>query len=70
MHTANREKSLPYYLCCFMSSLCACPASSASTECFSTYGLIWPNITKSLDAEKAYKLIKIYQFYRADENNH
>jgi len=71
MHTANREKPLPHKLCCFTSSLCACPASSASIECiFSTYDLIWYKIRKSLDAEKAEKLVKIYQFCRAEEDNH
>jgi len=33
------------------------------------YGLVRSNIRKSLDAEKAEKLIKIYQFYRAEEDN-
>ena len=31
MHAANREKPLPHKLCSFTSSLCTCPASSAST---------------------------------------
>jgi len=45
MHRANREKPLPHNLCSFTWSLCACPSSSASTECiFSTYGLVWSNI--------------------------
>jgi len=61
MHTANREKLLPHNLCTIMSSLCACPASSAAIECiFSTYDSVWSNIRKSLDAEKADKLVKIY----------
>jgi len=36
---------------------------------FSTYGLVWFNIRSSLDAEKAEKLIKMYRFYRAEEDN-
>jgi len=45
--------------------------SSAFIEyLFSTYGLKWSNIGNSLDAEKAEKLVKIYQFYRAEEDNH
>jgi len=60
MHTANREKPLPSN---FMSSLCACPASTSSMQCiFSTYGLVYSNIRNSLDAEKAEKLVKRYQF--------
>jgi len=31
MRTVNREKPLPHNLCSFTSSLCTCPASSAST---------------------------------------
>jgi len=31
MRTANREKPHPHKLCIFTSSLCICPASSAST---------------------------------------
>jgi len=30
MCTGNREKPLPHILCSFTSSLCTCPASSAS----------------------------------------
>jgi len=57
MRTANREKPLPHKLCSFTSSLCTCPASSASIECiFSTYRLVWSNIRKSLNAEKATKI--------------
>jgi len=66
MHTANREKPLPHKLCSFMSSSRACPGSSASTECiFSIYDLACSKIRKSLDAEKAEKLVKIYQICRA-----
>ena len=36
---------------------------------FSTYGLVWFNIRNSLDVVKAEKLIKIYRFYRAEEDN-
>jgi len=33
------------------------------------YGLAWSKIKKSFDAEKAEKLIKMYQFYRAEEDS-
>jgi len=47
--------------CSFISSLWACPASSASIECiFSTYALVWSKIRKILNAEKAEKWVKIY----------
>jgi len=36
---------------------------------FSTYGLVWSNIRNSFNAEKAKNLIKIYRFYRAEEDN-
>jgi len=36
---------------------------------FSTYGSVWSNIRNSLDVEKVEKLIKIYRFYRAEEDN-
>ena len=63
MHTADREKPLPHNVCSFTSSLCACPAISASIECiFSTYGLIWSNIRNSLDAEKAENWLKYTDF--------
>jgi len=62
------EKPLPNNLYSFTSSLWACPANSAYTECiFSTYGLVRPNIRKSLDAQKAEKAVKIYRFYRAEK---
>jgi len=71
MRTANGEKPFPHKLCSFMSTLCACPASSASIECiFSTYDLVWSKIRKSFDAEKAEKLVKIYRLWRAEEDNH
>jgi len=39
----------------------ACPASSASAECiFSIYDLVCSKIRKSLDLEKAEKLVKAY----------
>jgi len=54
-----------------MSSLRACPASSASIECiFSIYDLVCSKIRKSLDVEKAEKLVKIYRLCRAEEDNH
>jgi len=55
MWTANSEKSLPHNLYSFTSSLCACPARSASVEC--TCGLVWSNIRNGLDAEKTEKLV-------------
>jgi len=71
MRTANREKPFSHKLCSFMSSLCTCPASSASIECiFSIYDLVCSKIRKSLDAEKAEKLVKIYRLCRAEEDNH
>jgi len=70
MRTTNREKPLTHKLCGFTSSLSTCPVSSASIQCiFSTFGLVWSNIRKSLDAEKAEKFIKIYPFYRVEEVN-
>jgi len=63
-HSCNAwqvEKPFPHKLCSFMSSLCACPASSPSLECiFSTYDLVWSKIRRSLDAEKAEKSVKLY----------
>jgi len=68
---SKQKKTLPHKLCSFMSSLCACPASSASIECvFSTYDLVWSKIRKSLDTDKAEKVVKIYRLCRADEDNH
>jgi len=65
----TEKNLLPHKLCSFMSSLRACPASSASTECiFSIYDLVCSKIRKSLDAEKAEKLLKIYRLCRAEEN--
>ena len=70
MRTANRKKPLPHNLCSFTSSLCTCPAISASIQCiFSIYGLVCSNIRISLDAEKAEKSVKICRFYRAEEDN-
>jgi len=70
MRTANREKPLAHKLCSFTSSLYTCPASSASIErTFSAYYLVWFNISNSLCAEMAQKLIKIYRFSRAEEDN-
>jgi len=69
MRTANREKPLPHKLCSFTSSLCACPASSASMECiFSIYDVVCSKIRKSLDVEKAEQLVKIYRMCRAEED--
>jgi len=71
MSTANREKPLTHKLCSFTSSIHAHPASSASIECiFSIYDLVCSKIRKSLDVEKAEKLIKIYHLCRAEEDNH
>jgi len=71
MCTANRGKPLPHKLRCFTSSLCACPAGSASIECiFSIHDLVWSKIRKSLDAEKVEKLVKIYRVCKAEKNNH
>jgi len=36
---------------------------------FSTHGLVWSNIRNRLDAERAEKLMKLYRFYRAEEDN-
>jgi len=76
MHTANREddvqaeKPLPHNLRSFTSILCACSASSAAIECiFSIYNLVCSKIRKSLYAEKAEKLVKIYRLCRAQEDN-
>jgi len=67
----KQKKTLPHKLCSFTSSLRACPASSASIECiFSIYDLVCSKIRKSLDVEKAEKLVKIYQLCRAEEDNH
>jgi len=66
------EKSLPHKLYSFTSSLRACPASSASAQCiFSIYDLVCSKIRKSLDAEKAEKLVKTCRLCRAEEeDNH
>ena len=70
MRTSNREKPLAHKLCNFTSSLCTCPASSVSiVHIFSAYHLVWSNIRNSLYAKTAQKLIKIYRFSRAEENN-
>jgi len=71
MRTANIEKTFSHKFCSFVSSLYACAASSASIGCiFSIYDLVWSKIRKSLDVEKAEKLVKIYQLCRAEEDNH
>jgi len=71
MRTANREKPLPHKFCSFKSSLCACHASSAYIDCiFSIYDLVCAKIRKRSDAEKVEKLVKIYRFCRAEDNNH
>jgi len=41
MRTANREKPLPNKLCSFTSSLCACPASSASSHSAFFQHMVW-----------------------------
>jgi len=52
-----------------MSSFSACPTISTSIEyIFSAYDLVWFKIRKNLDAEKAEKLVKIYQSCRAEED--
>jgi len=54
-----------------MSSLYACPTSSASIECiFSTYDMAWSKIRKSLDAENAEKWLKYTGSCRVEEDNH
>jgi len=72
MPKANREKPPPHKLCSFTSNLCTCPASSASIYCsvFFPY-MIWygPTSETVCDTEKAEKLIKIYRFYRAEEDD-
>jgi len=68
--TQQTEKPFPLHTnCSFMASLCACPASSVSIErILSTYDLVcWSKIRKSLDAEKAEKLVKIYRLCRAEK---
>jgi len=67
MHTTNRENLLSHNFCSFMSSLCACPASTASIERIFQCGLVWSNIRNRLSAETAEKLVKIYWFYRAEK---
>ena len=67
---SKQRKTTPTKLCSVTSSLCTCTASSASILCiFAIYDLVWSNIGNSLDAEKAEKLIEIYRFYRAEEDN-
>jgi len=70
MRTASREKPLTHKLCSFTSSLCTCSARSASIErIFSAYHLVWSNIRNNMYAEMVQKLIKIYRFNRAEEDN-
>ena len=70
MRTANREKPFAHKIWSFPSSLCTCPAGSASIErIFWAYYLVWFNIRNSLYAERAQKLIKMYRFPRAEEDN-
>jgi len=70
MRTADR-KNIPTQTLQFTSSLCACPASSASLEgMFSIYDSVWSKIRKCLDEEKAEKLVKIYRLCRAEEDYH
>ena len=70
---ANREKPLPYNLCILTS--CVCSLHALLVQCpqyivhFSTYGLARSNIRNIFNAEKAEKLIKIYRFYGAAEDN-
>jgi len=55
VHSSQR-KATPTQLNSFMSSLCACVASSASIQCiFSTYGLVRSNIRNRMGEEKAVK---------------
>jgi len=68
MHTSDREKALPHKHCHFTSSLHALLVQHLRRD-FSIYGLVWFNIRNSWDAEKADKLVKIYRFYRAEEDN-
>jgi len=50
MRTANGEKLFPHKLCRFMSSLCACRASSSIYRVYFfniQYDLVWSKIRKS-----------------------
>jgi len=68
---SKKRRTIPHKLCSFTSSLCACPTCLSSIGCsFSAYDLVWSKNRKSLDAEKAEKLVKIYQLCRAEEDNH
>jgi len=68
--TAFSGKPLPNNFRSLISNLCVCPVSSAPTVCiFSTYALVLSNIKSELGVEKAEKLVNIYWFYRAEEDN-
>jgi len=59
-HSKQRQTT-PTHTQLFHVKFMCIPASSASTECiFSICDLVWSKIRKSLDAEKAEKLVKIY----------
>jgi len=66
----KQRKATPTQTLQFHVNFMYMPASSSSIWCiFSIYVLVWSNIRNSLDAEKAKKLVKIYRFYRAAEDN-
>ena len=56
---SKKRRTIPHKLCSFTSSLCACPASSASIECiFSIYYLVWSKIRKFICREGRKKWLK------------
>ncbi|KAI8794142.1 Transposase [Biomphalaria glabrata] len=68
MKTAKKE-NWPAGFHQFIQSLISCPASTGSLErIFSTYGLAWPKLKEDLSAEKAEKLVKIYQFLNVEKS--
>jgi len=69
-HSKQRKATLTQPLQFHIKCMCM-PGSSASIQSiFLTYDLVCSNIRKSLDAEKAKKLVNVYRFYKAEEDNH
>lgn len=66
----SKMQTLPTDFCDFFIKLHSCPPSSASIErIFSTYGLVWNKIRNRLGAEKAEKLVKVYNFLKCESND-
>ena len=60
---ATSTQTLPFHV-----KFMPCYASIYIVD-FSTYGFAWSKIRNSSDSKKAEKLVKIYRFYRVEEDN-